>query len=266
MAEQERFDLEQRPRRAGRTSSGRSRCATRCARSWPPRSACAGGADVARDLDDERLQHRPRRPRPRPRRRDRHDRRRALRPARRARGLAGAACAWRRVRELPPEESLEVLLREVTPKTRLLALSHVCWMSGNRFPVEELKEATGAAGAGRRRPVGRRDPGRRDRLRLLRLLVPEVALRARRDGRPRRPRPGGAARHRAELPLAGRPTSRPGTSRRAKARARFDSGWTPPAVAGRARGRARRRARGPLRARAGDDRALPRAARRARES
>lgn len=47
------------------------------------------------------------------------------------------------VRELPPEQALEVLLAELTPKTRLLALSHVCWMSGNRFPVEELKEATG---------------------------------------------------------------------------------------------------------------------------
>lgn len=47
------------------------------------------------------------------------------------------------VRELPPEESLEVLQREVTPQTKLFALSHVCWMSGNRFPVEELREATG---------------------------------------------------------------------------------------------------------------------------
>ena len=47
------------------------------------------------------------------------------------------------VRELPPEESLEVLLREVTPRTRLFALSHVCWMTGNRFPAEELKAATG---------------------------------------------------------------------------------------------------------------------------
>ena len=36
-----------------------------------------------------------------------------------------------------------MLLREVTPRTRLFALSHVCWMTGNRFPVEELKEATG---------------------------------------------------------------------------------------------------------------------------
>ena len=47
------------------------------------------------------------------------------------------------VRELPPEEALDVLMREITPRTRLLALSHVCWMSGNRFPVEELKQETG---------------------------------------------------------------------------------------------------------------------------
>jgi L-cysteine/cystine lyase len=48
-----------------------------------------------------------------------------------------------RVRELPPEDALDVLIAQVTPRTRLLALSHVCWMSGNRFPVAELKEATG---------------------------------------------------------------------------------------------------------------------------
>ena len=47
------------------------------------------------------------------------------------------------VRELPPERALEVLLAHVTPKTRLLALSDICWMSGNRLPVGELKEATG---------------------------------------------------------------------------------------------------------------------------
>jgi L-cysteine/cystine lyase len=47
------------------------------------------------------------------------------------------------VRELPPEQALEVLLAEVTLRTRLLALSDVCWMSGNRLPVSELKEATG---------------------------------------------------------------------------------------------------------------------------
>jgi L-cysteine/cystine lyase len=48
-----------------------------------------------------------------------------------------------RVRELPPEQAFEVLLREVGPRTRLLALSHVCWMSGNRFPIDELKKETG---------------------------------------------------------------------------------------------------------------------------
>jgi L-cysteine/cystine lyase len=47
------------------------------------------------------------------------------------------------VRELPPEQALDVLLGEITPRTRLVALSHVCWMSGNRFPVAEVKEETG---------------------------------------------------------------------------------------------------------------------------
>lgn len=47
------------------------------------------------------------------------------------------------VRELPPAESLPVLLDAVTPRTRLIALSHVCWMTGNRFPVEELARESG---------------------------------------------------------------------------------------------------------------------------
>ncbi len=47
------------------------------------------------------------------------------------------------VRELAPEESLPVLLEAVTPKTRLIALSHVCWMTGNRFPAEELRKESG---------------------------------------------------------------------------------------------------------------------------
>ena len=60
-----------------------------------------------------------------------------------AMGASPARVRVAKVRELPPEQALDVLLAEVTPKTRLLALSHVCWMTGNRFPVEELKEATG---------------------------------------------------------------------------------------------------------------------------
>ncbi|HEY7017290.1 MAG TPA: aminotransferase class V-fold PLP-dependent enzyme [Gaiellaceae bacterium] len=64
-------------------------------------------------------------------------------------GLLGALAAspatvrMVEVRELPPEESLEVLLREVTPKTRLIALSDICWQTGNRFPAAELREQTG---------------------------------------------------------------------------------------------------------------------------
>ena len=50
-----------------------------------------------------------------------------------------------RVRDLPPEQALDALLADVTPRTRLLALSDVCWMTGNRFPAAELKEATGLA-------------------------------------------------------------------------------------------------------------------------
>ncbi|HSC50691.1 MAG TPA: aminotransferase class V-fold PLP-dependent enzyme [Gaiellaceae bacterium] len=64
-------------------------------------------------------------------------------------GLLGALAASparvrvARVRELPPEGSLPVLLEAVTPQTRLIALSHVCWMTGNRFPVEELRREAG---------------------------------------------------------------------------------------------------------------------------
>jgi L-cysteine/cystine lyase len=56
---------------------------------------------------------------------------------------SGARVRVAEVRELPPGESLEALRREVTPKTRLLALSHVCWVTGNRFPVAELRDQTG---------------------------------------------------------------------------------------------------------------------------
>jgi L-cysteine/cystine lyase len=48
-----------------------------------------------------------------------------------------------KVRELPPEDALDVLLAEVGPRTRLLALSEICWMTGNRFPAAELRQATG---------------------------------------------------------------------------------------------------------------------------
>ena len=56
---------------------------------------------------------------------------------------SGARVRVARVRELPPERALETILAEVGPRTRLLALSHVSWQSGNLLPVEELQEETG---------------------------------------------------------------------------------------------------------------------------
>jgi L-cysteine/cystine lyase len=40
-------------------------------------------------------------------------------------------------------DALEILLAAVTPRTRLLALSHVAWTTGQVFPVHELKAQTG---------------------------------------------------------------------------------------------------------------------------
>jgi L-cysteine/cystine lyase len=56
---------------------------------------------------------------------------------------SGARVRVARVRELPVERALETILAEVGPKTRLLALSHVSWQTGNLLPVEELQEETG---------------------------------------------------------------------------------------------------------------------------
>src|SRR5581483_4830942 len=120
------------PRRAARAAQPHARRARR----RDPRRPGEGRADA---VHDRRLQHRPRRPRPRARRRGRDDRQRALRAARAA--PAGVRVA--RIRDLPPEDALETILAEVTSRTRLLALSHVSWLTGNLLPVEELKEATG---------------------------------------------------------------------------------------------------------------------------
>ena len=48
-----------------------------------------------------------------------------------------------RIRNLPAEQALEAILAEVGPRTRLLALSHVSWLSGNLLPLEELQEESG---------------------------------------------------------------------------------------------------------------------------
>jgi L-cysteine/cystine lyase len=56
---------------------------------------------------------------------------------------SGATVRVAPVRMLPPELALDTILAEVTMSTRLIALSHVSWQTGNLLPVEELQEATG---------------------------------------------------------------------------------------------------------------------------
>jgi len=48
-----------------------------------------------------------------------------------------------RVRDLPAADAYETILAEVGPRTKLIALSHVLWLTGHRLPWRELREATG---------------------------------------------------------------------------------------------------------------------------
>ena len=43
----------------------------------------------------------------------------------------------------PTEQALEKILSQVTPNTRLIALSHVLWTTGQVMPVHQLKRETG---------------------------------------------------------------------------------------------------------------------------
>jgi L-cysteine/cystine lyase len=56
---------------------------------------------------------------------------------------SGATVRVAAVRTLPPEQALEAILGEITPRTRLVAISHVSWQTGNLLPVEEIQEASG---------------------------------------------------------------------------------------------------------------------------
>ncbi len=47
------------------------------------------------------------------------------------------------VRDRPADEAFDLIRAEVSPRTRLLALSHVAWTTGQVLPVGELREATG---------------------------------------------------------------------------------------------------------------------------
>src|SRR5262249_9634916 len=56
---------------------------------------------------------------------------------------SGARVRVARIRDVAPERALDAILAEVGPRTRLLALSHVSWMTGNLLPVREARDATG---------------------------------------------------------------------------------------------------------------------------
>jgi L-cysteine/cystine lyase len=57
--------------------------------------------------------------------------------------LTGARVRVAEVTTRPAEEALDAILAEVTPRTRLLALSHVIWTTGQVMPVHDLKREAG---------------------------------------------------------------------------------------------------------------------------
>ena len=57
--------------------------------------------------------------------------------------ITGARVRVAEVTTRPTAEALGAILAEVTPRTRLLALSHVIWTTGQVMPVHELKRETG---------------------------------------------------------------------------------------------------------------------------
>lgn len=56
---------------------------------------------------------------------------------------SGARIRVARVMERPAAEALQAIVAEVTPRTKLIALSHVLWLNGHVLPLAEIKRATG---------------------------------------------------------------------------------------------------------------------------
>jgi L-cysteine/cystine lyase len=57
---------------------------------------------------------------------------------------SGARVRVARVKDRPADEALDAILAEVSPRTRLVALSHVSWTTGQVLPIAELKERVDA--------------------------------------------------------------------------------------------------------------------------
>jgi L-cysteine/cystine lyase len=56
---------------------------------------------------------------------------------------SGARVRVAQVKDAAPEQALDAILAEVTPRTKAIAVSHVLWTTGAVIPVHELKERTG---------------------------------------------------------------------------------------------------------------------------
>jgi L-cysteine/cystine lyase len=57
--------------------------------------------------------------------------------------VTGARVRVAEVTTRPAAEALAAILEQVTPRTRLIALSHVIWTTGQLIPVHDLKRETG---------------------------------------------------------------------------------------------------------------------------
>ncbi|MGH2931410.1 MAG: aminotransferase class V-fold PLP-dependent enzyme [Gaiellaceae bacterium] len=55
--------------------------------------------------------------------------------------LSGARVRVAALRDRPAAESLEAILAEVGPQTKLLAVSHVLWINGHVLPMDKLRDA-----------------------------------------------------------------------------------------------------------------------------
>lgn len=57
--------------------------------------------------------------------------------------VSSATVRVAQVRERPAADAYQTILAEVGPRTKLIALSEVLWITGHRIPWRELREATG---------------------------------------------------------------------------------------------------------------------------
>ncbi len=56
---------------------------------------------------------------------------------------SGATLRFAQLRDRPADQAFDAILAEVTPRTKLFALSHIAWSTGNVLPIAELKPETG---------------------------------------------------------------------------------------------------------------------------